>query len=55
MKFEYIATISGGRGPDVWDREISVRGDDMTIKQAIEEIEKDMPSDAAIISIEQVD
>ena len=54
MKFEYLATISGGRGPDAWDREVTVSGDDITIRQALEEIEKDLPDDAAIVAIEQL-
>lgn len=51
----YLAVIQGGCGPDVWDSEITVGGENMTIKQALEEIEKELESDAAVVSIEQVD
>lgn len=56
MFFEYLAIISGGRGPDVWDKEITVSGENMTISQALEQIESQIvDEDAAVVSIEQVD
>jgi hypothetical protein len=56
MTFTYLAVISGGIGPGVWDREVSVSGEGMTIRQALDEVEKQIESsDAVVISIEQVD
>lgn len=55
MKFSFLAVISGGYGPDVWDREVTVSGEDMTIKQALEQIEADLEGDEAVVMIEQID
>lgn len=54
-KFTFLAIVCGGRGPDVWDKEIEVFGDDMTIRQALDAVEKQMDcTDCAIVSIEQM-
>lgn len=56
MIFEYIAVVAGGRGPDVWDKEVTVSGEDMTIREALEKVESEITdSDAVVISIEQAD
>ena len=56
MKFTFLAIVSGGYGPDVWDNEVTVSGEDMTIKQALEEVEKGLEGvDAVVVQIEQVD
>ena len=56
MKFEYLAVAAGGIGPDTWDKEITVSGENMTIKQALDEAEnKIADTDGVIVSIEQVD
>ena len=49
--FNYLAIIAGSIGPDVWDKETSVYAKD--ISEAIRIIKRDIPVDAAIISIEQ--
>jgi hypothetical protein len=56
MRFGYIAIIAGGIGPNVWDKEMTIFGDDMTISEALSEIEKEIEGeDATVISIEQID
>ena len=51
--FEYLAVVTGGIGPDVWDKEIAVHAKD--IGEAVRIIEGDIKdSSAAIVSIEQV-
>ena len=55
MIFTYLAVINGGRGPDVWDREVEVSGPGMTIRQALEEVESGLGGDAVVVSIEQID
>lgn len=52
IKFEYLAVVASGIGPDVWDTEVMVHA--KNIKEAIEIIES-IERDAYIISIEQVD
>jgi hypothetical protein len=34
-KVEYIVSIGGGRGDDVWDREIKIEGEDLDIFTAL--------------------
>lgn len=56
MMFEYLAIACGGIGPDTWDKEIVVSGENLTIKQALEKAELAIvDTDGAIISIEQID
>ena len=56
MKFKYLAIAAGGIGPDTWDKEIIVEGENMTIRQALDEIESSLSdTDGAVIAIEQVD
>lgn len=56
MKFEYLAIAAGGLGPDTWDKELSIEGEDMTIRQALDEAEKQIAdTDGVIVAIEQVD
>ena len=56
MYFEFLACIQGGRGDEVWDNEITVSGEDMTISQALDEVEEMISGDdASVVSIEQVD
>ncbi len=49
----YLAVVSGGIGPDVWDKEVSVFAKD--IAEVVRIIDQDLPHDAAIISIEQTE
>lgn len=49
--YEYTALIAGGRGDMVWDKEITVRAG--SLKNAATIIEKELPYDSAIVSIEQ--
>lgn len=51
--FNYLAVVSGGIGPDVWDKEVSVYAKD--IGEAVRIIDQDLPDDAEIISIEQTE
>lgn len=55
MKFEFLAVVAGGRGPDVWDDKVTVSGENMTIKEALEKVEAGLEGDAVVVSIEQVD
>ena len=58
MKFEFIATIGGGAGPEVWDAVIAVSGENMTIRQALDEVERMIAEDdsnAIVLSIGQKD
>ncbi len=51
---KYIGLICGGRGPDVWDKEVEVEAEN--IRQALDEIEKHfLEYDSAVVSIEQKD
>jgi len=58
QKFEYIATICGGIGPDTWDREIVVSA--MNIQAALAKVQQTLDNDdtlyghdGVIVSIEQ--
>lgn len=55
MKFQFLARACGGLGPDTWDQEIEVEGEDMTIRQALDAAEAKMQKRGCIVSIEQVD
>lgn len=55
MKFEYLAVVSGGTGEDVWDKEVDIIGEDMTLGQALDKIESELESGCTVISIEQID
>ena len=49
-----MALICGGGGPDVWDRDITIGGDNMTISQALAKIEEQLEYSEVVVSIEQV-
>lgn len=51
--YQYIATITGGIGPDVWDNEMSIFAPN--ISEAVRLIEEGLKGDAAIVSIQQAD
>lgn len=52
--YHYLAVVSGGLGPNTWDKEVEVDAND--IRQAVDMVESQIiESGAAIISIEQVD
>ena len=55
-KFTFLAIVCGSREPNVWDKEIEVSGDNMTFRQALDAVEKQIDCcDCAIASIEQID
>ena len=53
MKFSFTAFIVGGIGPDVYDREETVSGEDLTIREALHRIESHLRDDEFVIGIEQ--
>lgn len=55
MEFTFLAVIDGGIGENVWDREFTIKGEDLTIAEALAKIEEDLCADEVVISIEQVD
>ena len=55
MMFKFLAEIQGGTGDKVWENEVTVGGEDMTISQALQEVENALPYDAVVVSISQED
>ncbi len=58
MRFQFLAVIAGGKGPDVWDKEVTVAGENITLHDAVHEVDRvceEAGDDAAIVSIEQWD
>ena len=56
MRVKFLGVIAGGKGPDVWDKEITVAGEHITMHDAVHELEiacDEAGDDASIISIEQ--
>ena len=54
VEFEYVAVVCGGRGPDVWDKEISVKA--RNLRHALDLVELQVINpDVTIVSIEQKD
>jgi len=54
VQFEYVATVCGGRGDRVWDKEITVKAE--TIRHALVLVELQvLDQDCSIVSIEQRD
>ena len=55
MIYKYTSLVVGGRGPDTWDKEITLEGEELTIMEALEKIESDLKHDGIVVSIEQDD
>ena len=58
MHFKYLAIVAGGIGPDVWDAEVAIEGEDMTIRDALHQIESKIEisgDEGIVISIERSD
>ena len=54
VEFEYLAVVCGGRGPDIWDKEITVKAKNMRHALCLVELQV-LDSEVAIVSIEQKD
>jgi hypothetical protein len=53
MKISFTALICGGYGDKLFEREEQVKGEDMTISEALSEIEEMLNYSEVVVRIEQ--
>jgi len=51
--YKYAITVAGGRGPNVWDHDVTVEAP--SLLKAVAQVQAQLEGDATIVAAEQID